>query len=101
MSGALIPELRVGNVIVVGLDNDGRARANRQQIAYVLSRVMSGRAFPGEGESKLALLREAVEAAAFKFELGRAGFVADNDKVYALFEASLGELSQHRIRRRD
>jgi hypothetical protein len=52
---------------------------------------MSGRTLDSEAQSKLALLVEVVEAAAFQFKVGRARDIADDYKLEALFKAAAGQ----------
>ena len=98
---ATCPKLFTRKIVVISLDKRCGTPAHSQQVADVLSGVTSRRTLLRESEIEFALLAQPVEATSGQLKVGRAGRVADNDKLNAPLETPFGQHAQGGIRRRN
>src|SRR4051794_39527988 len=96
-----MPELFARDVVVVGLDDDACARADGQEVAEILARVVARGAEACEAEARLVLRVEAVEVAALQLKVGGARHVADDDELPAALAGAFGQRGEHAVGRGD
>ena len=96
-----VPERRVGEVVVVGLDDRVGAVAHRHEVPDVLAGIVIDGQRSGEPRRRLCLAAEIVVPASGQREVGRRLPVPDDDQLHAARGAAPGQLHHGRRRRLD
>src|SRR6266849_4993436 len=81
------PELRPGQIIVVGLDNHIAPPSHRQQVSDILPCIVAVRDMLSERERQLSLRRQRIKLAAVQGEISWTRGVADQHESDIMLDA--------------